>query len=100
MDKGQRIKRLRKLKRISQSDLAQMLGTSKQNIYKYETGIVTNIPSDKIELMAQIFNVSPCYIMGWDQSTDERRKVVDLVYSIPESKFKKLKAMLEIILEE
>ena len=77
-----------------------MLGTSKQNIYKYENGIVTNIPSDKIELMAQIFNVSPCYIMGWDQSTDERRKVVDLVYSIPESKFKKLKAMLEIILEE
>lgn len=100
MDKGQRIKRLRKLKRISQADLAQMIGTSKQNIYKYETGIVTNIPSDKIELMAQIFNVSPCYIMGWDQSTDERRAVVDLVYSLPEKKFKKLKAIMELVLED
>ena len=100
MDKGQRIKRLRKLNKVSQSNLAEMLGTSKQNIYKYENGIITNIPSDKIELMAQIFNVSPCYIMGWDQSTDERRAVVDKVYSLPEKKFKKLKALLDIVLED
>ena len=100
MDKGQRIKQLRKLKKISQADLAEMLGTSKQNVYKYESGIITNIPSDKIELMAQIFNVSPCYIMGWDTSLDERRTVVDKVYSLPEKKFKKLKALLDIVLED
>ena len=100
MDKGQRIKHLRELKHISKTDLAEMIGTSKQNLYKYENGIITNIPSDKIELMAQIFNVSPCYIMGWDQSTDERRAVVDKVYSLPEKKFRKLKAVLDIILED
>lgn len=31
-------------------------------------GIVTNIPSDKIEKLALIFHISPAYIMGW---TDE-----------------------------
>ena len=73
-----------------------MIGTSKQNIYKYENNIITNIPSDKIELMAKIFNVSPCYIMGWDQTTSDRSAVVDKVYSLPEYKFKQLKAVIDI----
>ena len=68
MDKGKRIKFLREKAGMSQEELAQKLNTTKQTIYKYEMGIVTNIPSDKIEKMALIFHISPAYIMGW---TDE-----------------------------
>lgn len=68
MDKGKRIKFLREKINMSQDELAQKLNTTKQTIYKYETGIVTNIPSDKIEKIASIFHTSPAYIMGW---TDE-----------------------------
>ncbi len=68
MDKGKRIKFLREKAGMSQDELAQKLNTTKQTIYKYEMGIVTNIPSDKIEKMALIFHISPAYIMGW---TDE-----------------------------
>ena len=42
-----------------------MIGESKQTIYKYEAGIVTNIPSDKIELIAKALRVQPEWIMGW-----------------------------------
>ena len=65
---GQRIKQCREEKHLTQSELAELIGTTKQNIYKYENGIITNIPSDKIELMAVVFGVSPAYLMGW---TDE-----------------------------
>jgi transcriptional regulator with XRE-family HTH domain len=68
LDKGKRIKFLREKAGMSQDELAQKLNTTKQTIYKYEMGIVTNIPSDKIEKMALIFHISPAYIMGW---TDE-----------------------------
>ena len=68
MDKGKRIKFLREKAGMSQDELSQKLNTTKQTIYKYEMGIVTNIPSDKIEKMALIFHISPAYIMGW---TDE-----------------------------
>lgn len=68
MDKGKRIKLLREKAGLSQDELAQKLNTTKQTIYKYEMGIVTNIPSDKIEKLALIFHISPAYIMGW---TDE-----------------------------
>lgn len=70
MTKGERIKKLRESAGMSQTELADKLNTKKQTIYKYETDIVTNIPSDKIERMSEIFNVSPAYIMGWsDEKT-------------------------------
>ncbi len=65
---GNRIKNLRLQIGLSQSELAEMMGTIKQTIYKYETGVITNIPSDKIEQLARIFKVSPSYIMGWDDN--------------------------------
>lgn len=65
--RGEAIKDLRKQAGFSQEELANMLDTTKQTIYKYENGIVTNIPSDKIEEMSRIFSVSPAVIMGWDE---------------------------------
>lgn len=68
MTKGERIKKLRKEKKLTLDDLAEKLNTTRQTIFKYESDIITNIPSDKIEMMAKIFNVSPAYIMGWEES--------------------------------
>ena len=69
MAKGERIKALREQFQMTQDELAEKLGTTKQTIYKYETGVVTNIPSDKIEEMAALFGVTPSYLMGWDDMT-------------------------------
>lgn len=66
---GQRIKALREQKGISQIELAEKIGVSKQNLYKYENGIISNIPSDKIEAAAAALETSPAYIMGWEDST-------------------------------
>ena len=66
---GDRIKFLRKERGMSQEELATLLKTTKQAIYKYENNIVTNIPMDKIERISNLFNVSPSYIMGWEDST-------------------------------
>ena len=63
---GERIKRLRAEKEITQTELADIIGTTKQNIYKYENGIITNIPSDKIEAISRYFQVSPAFLMGWN----------------------------------
>lgn len=66
--RGEAIKDLRKNAGLSQEELANKLNTTKQTIYKYENGIVTNIPSDKIEVMSKLFGVSPAVIMGWDDT--------------------------------
>lgn len=65
---GDRIRKKREDVGISQTDLANAIDVSKQTLYKYENNIITNIPSDKIEKISKILDISPVYIMGWDES--------------------------------
>ncbi len=72
MSIGSRIKELREKNELSQVYLAEKIGVSKQTLYKYENDIITNIPSDKIEAISQVLNISPQYLMGWEKSTNEK----------------------------
>ena len=67
MSIGNRIRELRESAGYSQTDFADKIDVSKQTLYKYENGIVTNIPSDRIEAIAKLCNVDPAYIMGWTE---------------------------------
>lgn len=62
---GARLKQLRKENGYTQEMLAKRLNVTPQTVYKYERGVITNIPSDKVEQIAKLFKVSPAYIMGW-----------------------------------
>ena len=64
---GELIKIERIKNNLSQEDVAKAIGSTKQAVYKYETGIVTNIPMDKIETMAKLFGTTPSYLMGWEE---------------------------------
>lgn len=64
---GERIKALRIKTGMSQKALADLLGITKQAIYKYENDLVTDIPLGKIEQMALVFCVSPAYLAGWSE---------------------------------
>lgn len=68
MTKGERIKLEREKAGLTQVEFAERIGVAKQNLYKYENDIITNIPSDKIENMANVLGVSPAYIMGWNEN--------------------------------
>lgn len=70
MNVGERIKAARIFAGLTQEELGSCCGASKQTIFKYETGVITNIPLDKVELIAARLNVSPAYLMGWDESAD------------------------------
>lgn len=66
MTVGERIKEVREKIGMSQVDFADKINVSKQTLYKYENNLITNIPSDKIEAAAELGNVSPAYLMGWE----------------------------------
>ncbi len=67
MTVGERIKKVREKTGMSQVEFADKINVSKQTLYKYENDIITNIPSDKIEATAKLGNVSPAYLMGWEE---------------------------------
>lgn len=64
---GEKIKFLREKNNMTQTDVAKQIGIATQTIFKYEKNIVTNIPLDNIEKLAKIFDVTPSYIMGWEE---------------------------------
>lgn len=49
-------------------EVAQFVGVTRATIQKYENGIISNIPSDKIEALAKALKTSPAYIMGWEDT--------------------------------
>lgn len=71
---GDRLKEIRTSRGLSQDDLADLLGTSKQVISRYET----NQRTPKITVAAEYaekLNVSLTYLMGADETP--RQKIVD-----------------------
>lgn len=71
MTPGKKIKELRLAIGMSQEEVAAKIGVTKQAVYKYENEIVTNIPLEKIEQLAALFDVSPSDIMGWNEKQNK-----------------------------
>lgn len=69
---GDRIRTARKQCGMTQTELAEAVETSKQNICKYETGLVTGIPFDKFIRLAKTLRVSADYLAGLEQQNSDR----------------------------
>lgn len=63
---GNRIRDMRLSLKMSQEELGNRIGVKRAAINKYEKGNVTNIPYERIERLAKIFDVTPQYLVGWD----------------------------------
>lgn len=74
MTVGERIRYYRQNAGLRQEDVAIKAHTTKQTIQRYECGIITNIPAEKLELIAHALGVRPETLMGWTK-TDATRAV-------------------------
>ena len=70
MTLGERIKELRKEKQMTLEEVANNIHVSRATVLKYENGSISNIPTDRVHQLANLFKVSRPYLMGW---TDERK---------------------------
>lgn len=64
---GERIREMRKLINMSQEELGRRVGVQRAAIQKYEKGTVQNIPLQTIEQITKVLDVSPTYLVGWDE---------------------------------
>lgn len=61
---GDRIKEARLLRGLTQTELAERIGVKFSAVHKYEAGLVTNIPIERIEKISAVLNVSILYLLG------------------------------------
>jgi transcriptional regulator with XRE-family HTH domain len=60
---GEKIKKLRQDKNLSQADLGQIIGVHEKHISRYERGI-SQLSVENLRKMAEVFGVSVDYLIG------------------------------------
>ena len=113
---GNQIRSFRKKRGLTQSQLAEAIGETRQTVYKYEAGIVKTIPRSKLEKIASVLACTPAELAGWTskscsffheesspylteeesrlleawhQATDKERSIISMIlkeYGMPEPK--------------
>ena len=66
---GVRIKKLRLENNMTLEELGNKVGVGKSTVRKWENGMIANMRRDKIAKLAEALNVSPAYLMGWNESS-------------------------------
>lgn len=82
MSIGDRMKQLRKHKRISADTIAEKIGVSRSTIFRYEKGDIEKIPIDVVTQIADVIGVKPEELMGLKPKTlvEEISRVVNRLH--------------------
>lgn len=100
MNFAERLKELRKSRKLSQGDIANVLGVTRQAVSQYETGM-RKPDYEMMEVLADYFNVDMDYLLGRTDKTttlavptsgqeseyyldEETREIVELMHKDPQ----------------
>ena len=81
---GQRIRTLRRQKKLSQQDVADMLGKAIRTYQKYETGEI-EVSIATVNQLAEILNTTSTYLMGFEPEkvvTPEIKTLADIINAL------------------
>ena len=107
---AERIREMRLRQKLTLDDVAKYLDVNRQAIYKYEHGVVTNIPLENLEKMAKLFGTTPGYLAGWnddeppesppDQHTPEGIRILSGVDKMPPDQRARAEQLLQVAFAE
>lgn len=82
MEMGERIKCLRLERGMTLEEVGEKVGVGKSTVRKWENGLIANMKRDKIAKLADVFNCSPSYLMGYEDNLtqDNAELLSDLLY--------------------
>lgn len=81
-----RIKELRKQHDLTLAEVAKKIGVSESTMQRYESEKISKIKYETMEALANIFAVSPAYLMGWDDTNKIITKIETAMKGIKVSK--------------
>ncbi|MCI7304076.1 MAG: helix-turn-helix domain-containing protein [Clostridiales Family XIII bacterium] len=83
---GKNIKDLRTSLNMTLADVAEKTGVSRQTIQRYESGVISNIPAQRLQALASALGTTPDYLMGLSQfkTKEEMTKYFDDKFLTPE----------------
>lgn len=86
MNIGDKIKKLRIEKDLSQEQLGALIGVKKAAIHKYETGIVVNLKQSTIAKLAEVLGTTPAYLISDETPSASIREEKDIEKILAQAK--------------
>ena len=100
---GKRIKQIRTLRRLSQTDVARKLNLSFQQIQKYEVGS-NRVAASRLFELAQILDVPPAYFFEGlntqDAQAGREDAELDIVSALAAIKDENIKSRIKTFIED
>lgn len=93
---GARIKNLRKQNKLSQEALANLIGVNVQNVYRYEKGIITDLPISRIDKLAQALNTTTEYLINGNIYKHDMTSIGERIKYLRKNKALTLEQLAEI----
>ena len=84
-----KIKQLRKEKKLTQEELAEKIGISKRTLANWEDG-VSSIKENKLKILCEIFDVDAPYLLGYNTVKNE----TNIKAAVLDEALKKLHAIM------
>ena len=69
------IRKKRMEKGMTLEAVATLMHTSKQTVQRYESGKIATIPTHKLELLANLLDTTPIYLMGWETQNKSEKLI-------------------------
>lgn len=76
MDFKDKVKLNREKLGYTLEELAKLVGVSAPTIQRYESGEIKNVRRDKISNLAKALEVSPAYLMGWNEEAEDKVTII------------------------
>jgi len=70
MNIGDRMKQRRKQLKLTADEVAEKIGVSRSNVYRYEKGDIEKLPLEVLEPLSEILQTTPQQLMGWESGDD------------------------------
>ena len=104
MEIGENIKKLRENRGLSLSELAALIKAkngkyiSKATLQRYESGFIKTIPYDTVILLAEIFNINPAELMGWETPNESKHTILEAYNKLSPAAQQRVREYLEDLL--
>ncbi len=100
MEIGEKIRRARLSKKMTQEELGDILGIQKSAVAKYENGRVTNIKRSTLQKISEVLDIPPHELIFEEELPNNVKMLVQFAKSVPEDKAAMVLRVMQSIVED
>ena len=99
MDMGDRIREKRRERGYTLKYIADKMGVSEATVQRWEAGNIKNMRHGRIAKLAQLLDIEPSYLIGWDDVpvSDADRRRAELYAQAKQSDDPVLKSLVDAL---